>query len=89
MGTLWLLFNDRYSSYAEIPVLVSNLPEMKKIIDEYKFGEIVTNRNPKLLAKQIKNFNREKHSVEIINAKKILNWEKEEKKLISIFKNAK
>ena len=75
--------------HAEIPVLVSNLPEMKKIIDEYKFGEIVTNRNPKLLAKQIKNFNREKHSVEIINAKKILNWENEEKKLISIFKNAK
>ena len=52
--------------------------EAFKIIDEYKFGEIVTNRNPKLLAKQIKNFNREKHSVEIINAKKILNWENED-----------
>lgn len=75
--------------HAEIPVLVSNLPEMKKIIDRYKFGEIVRNRDPKLLAKQIQNFSLKKHSEEIINAKKSLNWEHEEQKLISIFKNAK
>lgn len=75
--------------HAEIPVLVSNLPEMKKIIDTHKFGEVVVNRDPKLLAKQIQNFHLKKHSEEIINAKKILNWEHEERKLISIYKNAK
>lgn len=75
--------------HAEIPVLVSNLPEMKKIIDTHKFGEVVVNRDPKLLAKQIQNFPLKKHSEEIINAKKILNWEHEERKLISIYKNAK
>lgn len=74
--------------HAEIPVLVSNLPEMKKIIDTYKFGEIVIHRTPKLLAKQIQEFSLQKHSQEIINAKKILNWENEEEKLISIYKNA-
>jgi glycosyltransferase involved in cell wall biosynthesis len=74
--------------HAEIPVLVSNLPEMKNIIDTYKFGKIVIHRTPKLLAKQIQGFSLQKHSQEIINAKKILNWENEEGKLISIYKNA-
>ena len=75
--------------HAEIPVLVSNLPEMKKVIGTYKFGEIVYERTPKSLAKQIKEFSLKKHSKEIINAKKILNWENEEEKLISVYKNAK
>ncbi len=75
--------------HAEIPVLVSNLPEMKKIIDTHKFGEVVIIRDPKLLAKQIQDFSLKKHSEEIINAKKILNWEHEETTLISIYKNAK
>ncbi len=75
--------------HAEVPVLVSNLPEMKKIIDTYKFGEIIQNRNPKLLAKQIEEFDFRKHSEEIINAKNILNWENEEQKIISIYQNAK
>ncbi|WKD84931.1 hypothetical protein KCTC32516_00268 [Polaribacter huanghezhanensis] len=75
--------------HAEVPVLVSNLPEMKKIIDEYKFGEIVENRNSKLLAKQIEKFSLKKHSAEIKSAKKVLNWENEEKKLISIYQNVK
>jgi glycosyltransferase involved in cell wall biosynthesis len=75
--------------HAEIPVLVSNLPEMKKIIDTYKFGEVVFDRNPKSLAKQIEQFPLKKHSEEIVNAKKILNWENEEEKIISIYKNAK
>ncbi len=75
--------------HAEIPVLVSNLPEMKKIIDTYNFGEVVINRKPTSLAKQIQNFSFKKHSKELINAKKILNWEFEEQKLISIYKNAK
>ena len=75
--------------HAEIPVLVSNLPEMKKIIDTYKFGEVILDRTPKSLAKQIQEFSIKKHSHEIINAKKILNWENEEEKLISIYKNAR
>ena len=75
--------------HAEIPVLVSNLPEMKKIIDTHKFGEVVFDRVPKSLAEQIRKFSLKKHSEEILEAKKILNWENEEEKLISIYQNAK
>lgn len=75
--------------HAEIPVLVSNLPEMKKVIDQYQIGEIVIDRNPKSLAKQIEEFDLQKHSNEIITAKKVFNWRNEEQKLISIYKNAK
>ena len=38
---------------AEVPVLVSDLPEMKKIVSDYKVGEVVFNRTPKTLAQQI------------------------------------
>ena len=75
--------------HAEIPVLISNLPEMKKIIDIYKFGEVVYDRDPKSLAKQIQQFPLKKHSEEILEAKKSLNWKHEEEKLISIYQNAK
>ena len=39
---------------AEIPVLCSDLPEMKKIIGDYKVGEIVLDRTPEKIALQIR-----------------------------------
>ncbi len=70
---------------AEVPVLVSNLPEMKMISINYKVGEIVKNRKPIELAKQIEGLIEKDFSNELKKAKKELIWENQEEKLISIF----
>lgn len=76
--------------HAEIPILVSDLPEMKQIVLDYHVGEIIQNREPKLLAKQIQ-FILDKSpsywSKNLHNARLALNWQNEEKVLDSIFRN--
>lgn len=73
---------------AKIPVLVSNLPEMKQLVNQYQIGEILTDRNPKAVAKTInllfQNSNSYQKNLEI--AADELNWELEEVKLKEIFK---
>jgi len=70
---------------AEVPILVSNLPEMKMISINYNVGEIVRNRKPTELAKQIEKLLEKDFSDNLKKAKKELIWEKQEEKLISIF----
>ena len=73
---------------AEIPVLVSDLPEMKNILSKYKVGEIVENRNPKILANQIKKILKKgkiNYKNQLEKAAVELNWEKEKSKLINLF----
>ncbi|APG63860.1 hypothetical protein LPB136_13360 [Tenacibaculum todarodis] len=72
---------------AEVPVLVSNLPEMKRVIIDYKVGEIINDRAPKKLANQIKKILERDFSSELKKAKEKLVWEKEEPKLLSVFEN--
>ena len=63
---------------------------MKKIIDNYKVGEIIIDRNPQALASQIKSIlQKEKdfYSKQLEIASQELNWENESKKLMEIFKN--
>lgn len=75
---------------AKIPVLVSDLPEMKRIISTYNVGEVIKNRTPKKLAIQIEILlNKEKSYFEkdLEKASSVLIWEHEEKKLIEIFEN--
>lgn len=72
---------------AEVPVLVSNLPEMKQVVLEYNVGEIATNRTPEILANQIEKISKKNYSKELKVAKELLIWEKQEKELLSIFKN--
>ncbi|QOD60470.1 glycosyltransferase [Polaribacter haliotis] len=74
---------------AEVPVIVSNLPEMKKIATEHKIGEIIEKREPKSLANQIKRILEKDYSNQLKEAKKTLIWENQEEKLLAIFKNAK
>ncbi|MFK5879480.1 MAG: glycosyltransferase [Flavobacteriaceae bacterium] len=71
--------------HAEIPILVSDLPEMKNIIEKYNVGEIVENRNPKAFAKQLNNILGKKYFKELQLAKKELIWEKEEGELKIIY----
>jgi len=75
---------------ANIPVLVSDLPEMKKVVLKYNVGEVIIDRNSKELATQInlllkkgKNY----YNKDLEKASKELIWKNESKKLIEIFKN--
>ncbi|TYP97922.1 glycosyltransferase involved in cell wall biosynthesis [Tenacibaculum adriaticum] len=72
---------------ANVPVLVSNLPEMRKVVTNYSVGEIVLDRNPEMLANQIENLLEKDFSKALQLAKNELIWKTDEEKLISIFKN--
>jgi glycosyltransferase involved in cell wall biosynthesis len=70
--------------HARIPVLVSNLPEMKQIVKTYKIGYILEKRNPIYLAEKIRTILESPNSISVSNfdkAVKDLNWEKESQKL--------
>ncbi|WP_397447428.1 glycosyltransferase [Polaribacter sp. R77954] len=71
---------------AEVPIIISDLPEMKHIVLEYGVGEIVKNRTPENLANQIKELLEKDFLHQLKKAKKALIWEHQEKKLLSIFK---
>lgn len=75
---------------AEVPCLVSDLPEMKRIVLDNNFGEIIKERTPISLAKQIKAiFARNSDYMSWKNNlkmnKNIYNWESESKKILGIY----
>jgi glycosyltransferase involved in cell wall biosynthesis len=72
---------------AEIPILVSDLPEMKQIVIKYKVGEIIKLRTPQGLASQIQTMLKNEYSESILNAKQELTWDQEKITLQNIFKN--
>ena len=72
---------------AEVPILVSDLPEMKQIVLNYNVGEIVLERKPEKIALQIKNMVEKEYKNQLEKAKKELIWEKEEPKLLSLLNN--
>jgi glycosyltransferase involved in cell wall biosynthesis len=74
---------------AKIPILVSNLPEMKQIIIDYKVGEVIENRNPEQVALLIKKIVSKDYKTYLDKAKKELIWRYEEEKLLEIFSNIK
>ncbi|MDP2088841.1 MAG: glycosyltransferase [Flavobacteriaceae bacterium] len=72
---------------AKIPVLVSDLPEMKQVVNQYKIGEIIVDRNPKAVAEIIDLMFQNSYSYQknLEIATSALCWEKEEVKLKEIF----
>lgn len=74
---------------AEIPILVSDLPEMKQIVIKYKVGEIIKSRTPEALSTQINTMLKNDYSESILKAKQALTWEHEKITLQDIFKNLK
>jgi len=75
---------------AKVPVLVTNLPEMKAIIKEYQVGEITDTLVPEHLAEKITEAltNTEKRQTWKKNleiAATELAWENEEEKLLQVF----
>ena len=76
--------------HANVPILVSDLPEMKQIVMDYEVGEIVENRNPEKLAIQIEkllNSDLTQIKKNLEKATKKLQWKNEEKVLQNIFNN--
>lgn len=74
---------------SELPVIVSNLPEMKKIVEEYNIGVAIENNYISLI-KAIEESNKlktEKIKDNLQTVKSIFNWEVQEKKLIKIIEN--
>ena len=72
---------------AEVPVIVSNLPEMKKLVDTYQIGEVLMKRSPEALAKLIRAMDQKNYSRQLLEAKKQLNWSKEKVKLIQLLQS--
>jgi glycosyltransferase involved in cell wall biosynthesis len=74
--------------HAGIPVLASNLVEVKKVVEEFDFGEIAVNHNPKDLALKIdemlKSDKVEFWKANSVKASKELSWEKETELLKSM-----
>ncbi len=76
----------------DVPVLVSPLPEMERIVKTYKIGEILKSREPDIMAQQITDLlqNREKRAKyrkQLAIAANELCWENEVSGLQSIFQN--
>lgn len=77
--------------HAEIPIISGNLPEISRIINEYKVGVIIPDYSPKNIAKTINNLLENKELLAQIkenqqSAKEELCWENEQKKLDFYFK---
>ncbi len=75
---------------AGIPVLVSDLPEVKRIVTEYKVGEILNSHKPEVISEKIKNMleDKEKLAEYKKNTQKAateLCWENEEKELLKVY----
>ena len=69
---------------AEVPVIVADLPEMKKLVETYQVGEILWERSPKSLAKLILKVISNNYTIALQKAKRELTWAKEKDKLIRL-----
>ena len=77
--------------HAGVPVLASDLIEIKSIINEYEIGDTINNHDPKHIAEKINSILKDetkltewKKNTKIAAAK--LNWELEEQQLIAVYK---
>ena len=72
--------------HANVPIIVSNLPEMRSIVEKYEVGDILINRTSKELAALIENASKKTYLSKLELAKKELTWDTEKKQLIQLFK---
>lgn len=73
--------------HAQIPVVVSDLPEMRSIVRNYEIGQTLTQRSITQLAALITSMEKDHYADRLKKAKKVLNWDTEKEKLITIFKH--
>ncbi len=73
---------------AEIPVIVSDLPEMKKIIIQYGVGVVLKNNGSEGIKNAVKaavKLNKNETHANILRIKKKYNWEEQEKVLLKVY----
>ena len=80
--------------HAGIPVLASDLPEVKKIIQQYNVGMISGSHDPKQLAVLMQQMTSDKMQMEkwklnTLAAAKELNWQQEKMVLVEVFRRFK
>ncbi len=78
---------------AGIPVLVSDLPEMRRIVEDYGIGQVVDSPDPELLAAQIRKMMeseewRMEWKTNLRKAASELCWEKEQDKVLDLYGKA-
>lgn len=76
--------------HSEVPVLSSDLPEIRKIIYTYNIGECIDGHDPQAIAKKISTMLHEETNYQVWKkntkiAAENLNWEKEEQQLIAVY----
>ena len=74
---------------SRVPLVMINFPEMMRVYDEFKVGEIAENHNPKDLAEKVGivlQNGRAFYRSELDRAASELCWEKEEAKIIDLFR---
>ena len=77
--------------HAGVPIIATPIPEVKKIIEQYQVGICLNNTNPKEMAQAIEQFmaNRSYYNTckqNTFTAATELCWQKEQEKLIEIYK---
>ncbi len=75
---------------AEVPVLISNLPEMARLVNKYQIGLIMNSHEPKAIAENMTEALQNKRLRELWKknlrkASSELTWDKEEKVLAEVF----
>lgn len=77
--------------HAQVPVLVSDLPEMRRIVTDYEIGQLVRDRDPESFARQVEEMMsseelRKKWMKNLCFAAVELCWEKEADKLRDVYR---
>ncbi|MDY3517383.1 glycosyltransferase [Riemerella anatipestifer] len=73
---------------SRVPLVMINFPEMKRVYNDFKVGEIVDSHNPKALADAITRVlekGRLHYQSELEKAAEALCWEKDEEKILSLY----
>lgn len=76
---------------ARVPLILSNIPELQNIKNQFDIGETIPDHQPKNIAAAVKKVlskGRKNYLEELEKASKVLCWENEEIKLLEVFKKA-
>ena len=84
---------NKVSDYiqARVPLVMINFPEMMRVYNDFKVGEIIKNHDPKTIAEafnKVLNNGRAYYLPELEKASKVLCWENEEQKILELFAKA-
>jgi glycosyltransferase involved in cell wall biosynthesis len=77
---------------AELPVIVSNLYEMRRLVEKNSIGVVAKENTPQGLKEAIERavkLDRQELDMNIKRVKEIYNWEEQEKVLLNLYKGLK